>query len=216
MRNFAEQARIVKAIIYMVISWALCAGIILVVYLPILAPDIDLAKKIIEVDIIVKITSHLTSNPFVKIGFGAVIGVLLFVLPIIIVVMVVKKTFAPSPFPDGIDKRKFKLKDHYILDQLLDFFFSGGLTLSKGYNAEEVFTPNAVHFASIRFKKGTIYVLIDHEFTRAGQRPDRSGYIPIDQVSNIQSAKDKIYAVYLSCFAKTKQKANARPRAAAR
>ncbi|MDR0751066.1 MAG: hypothetical protein LBF12_00540 [Christensenellaceae bacterium] len=214
MRNFAEQARIVKTIIYLLVSWALCAAILLVVYLPLLLPDLELTGKILEVEILAKISERFTSDMFMKIGFGAVVGVILFALPIIVLVLVLKKKFAPSPFPDGIDKRKFKLKDHYILDQLLDFFFSGGLTLARGYDAEEVFTANGVHFASIRFKKGSIYVLIDHEYVKSGQRPDRSGYIPIDQVANIQSAKDKIYAAYLSCFKQKPQ--NPKPRTASR
>ncbi|MDR2267314.1 MAG: hypothetical protein LBE09_07030 [Christensenellaceae bacterium] len=203
MRSFYEQARIVKAVLYFLISVVLCAGVFLLLLAPKLAPDAGLTNKILSIDILAKAISMFSTNLVILIVTCIIAGVLLLVIPIIVLVVVVRKLNAPSQFPEGINKRKFKLKDHYILNELLDFFFSGGLTLSRGYDAEEVFTARGVHFASIRFKKGSIYVLIDKDYDRVSQR-DRSGHIIVDTADSVNVAKDRIYSAYITGFSKAK------------
>ncbi|MDR3185880.1 MAG: hypothetical protein LBU04_03610 [Christensenellaceae bacterium] len=205
MRNLAEQAKIVRPIVYALLSWLVFLIVIVIAYAQLLFPNLELLAPLFAIERIKTLSASINETILNQVAVGAVAFLVLFVLPILFVIHGFKKRYTKNEFADGIDKHKLKVKDHYILNELVNFFITGGMTIRHGLDAEEIVSPTGKHFASIKFIKNTLYVIMRKETNTSGSsRPDRSGYIPVDFVETLETAKKRIYDTYVTHFKSNK------------
>jgi hypothetical protein len=126
-------------------------------------------------------------------------AILLVIPPIPFVVKGYKERYKPSPFPTGLDRTKFSAEEHFIYNDLVKFFYEGGLKLENGFEAAEIYTKSKLHFASIRYIKKCIYVLVDRNFSRTDKK-DRRGFVAVPRAGNLALAKKEIFKLYNSYY----------------
>lgn len=118
-----------------------------------------------------------------------------------------------SPFPEGVDKTKLSAENLFIYLSIKEFLQSGNMVIKNGYDCDLVYAAGIL-FAVLHCTNGNIYLNINKDFTRHDSRLDRSGYICIPHVANLDAAKRRINSIYRAYFADMVDRriANARKR----
>ncbi|MDR0855604.1 MAG: hypothetical protein LBN25_04460 [Christensenellaceae bacterium] len=155
-------------------------------------------------------------SKFAYIGYSAILFSLFVIAPLLACAAARAKKNRTPAFGTGINFEEFDKTARTVFPELINFVQSNGaLTVKHGFGSEEIFTPNGEHFASISLQKGvrnkffkkSLYVLFDRDIVRDRKdlrRPDRTGYIPIPYVEDLESAKERIYSEYLYYFKRHK------------
>lgn len=105
-----------------------------------------------------------------------------------------------SPFPEGVDKTKLSTENLYIYLNIKEFLQSAKMVIKNGYDCDLVYAAGIL-FAVLHCTNGNIYLNINKDFTRHDSRLDRSGYICIPHVANLDAAKRRINSMYRAYFA---------------
>ena len=105
-----------------------------------------------------------------------------------------------SPFPEGVDKTKLSTENLYIYLNIKEFLQSANMVIKNGYDCDLVYAAGIL-FAVLHCTNGNIYLNINKDFTRHDSKLDRSGYICIPHVANLDSAKRRINSMYRAYFA---------------
>lgn len=105
-----------------------------------------------------------------------------------------------SPFPEGVDKTKLSTENLYIYLNIKEFLQSAKMVIKNGYDCDLVYAAGIL-FAVLHCTNGNIYLNINKDFTRHDSRLDRSGYICIPHVANLDAAKRRINSMYRTYFA---------------
>ncbi|MCL2630618.1 MAG: hypothetical protein FWD49_03735 [Firmicutes bacterium] len=199
MKNLGEQAKIVRPVIWLIFSYLLFIALCVVLFLPILMPNGEITKQMAEVEFLKDASDAVNGDPLITAVVLVASVSLLLLLPIVFVFKGYKKRYRPSPFPMGLDRTKFSEEENFIYNDLVKFFYDGGLRLENGFACAEVYTKNHIHFASIRYVDKQVYVLINRNFTRSTKK-DRRGFVPIPRAGNLALAKKEIFDIYNSHF----------------
>ncbi len=129
-----------------------------------------------------------------------VLAVIMIGIPIGITVYRIHIRNLGSPFPEGVDKTKLSTENLYIYLNIKEFLQSAKMVIKNGYDCDLVYAAGIL-FAVLHCTNGNIYLNINKDFTRHDSRLDRSGYICIPHVANLDAAKRRINSMYRAYFA---------------
>ena len=129
-----------------------------------------------------------------------VLAVIMIGIPIGITVYRIHIRNLGSPFPEGVDKTKLSTENLYIYLNIKEFLQSAKMVIKNGYDCDLVYAAGIL-FAVLHCTNGNIYLNINKDFTRQDSRLDRSGYICIPHVANLDAAKRRINSMYRAYFA---------------
>lgn len=146
-----------------------------------------------------KIVSALTTPSWlviiVLVGFALVmIGI-----PLFVTMHQARLRKIGSPFPEGVDKTRLSTENLYIYLNIKEFLQSGNMVIKNGYDCDLVYAAGIL-FAVLHCTNGNIYLNINKDFTRHDDRIDRSGFICIPHVANLDAAKRRINSMYKAYF----------------
>lgn len=129
-----------------------------------------------------------------------VLAVIMIGIPIGITVYRIHIRNLGSPFPEGVDKTKLSTENLYIYLNIKEFLQSAKMVIKNGYDCDLVYAAGIL-FAVLHCTNGNIYLNINKDFTRHDSRLDKSGYICIPHVANLDAAKRRINSMYRAYFA---------------
>lgn len=128
------------------------------------------------------------------------LALILIGIPIAVGIYFVKLKNMGSPFPEGVEKTKLSTENLYIYLSIKEFLQSGKMVIKNGYDCDLVYAAGIL-FAVLHCTNGNIYLNINKDFTRHDSKIDRSGFICIPHVANLDAAKRRINSMYRAYFA---------------
>ena len=150
------------------------------------------------------VSAYLTESAALMYGSLVLLGLLLFVVPIAVFVIRLKKRRMGSPFPEGVNINKLNTENLYIYENMRRFFAEAGVfTIEKGYDCDLIYIGKRL-FAVLHCTNGNMYVNINKNFQRYDGKVDRAGYICIPHASSIPTAQKRVNSIYQAYFSNFK------------
>jgi hypothetical protein len=207
MKNLAEQAKFHKPLLGLIFGSIFLVAICFFLFLlPALAADAEaepnFINTIVEVEILYNNFYREDASIIPAIAIVALSAILFVVLPLIFTISGFKKRYKPSPFAMGLDRTTLNREQAYIYDELIKFFWDGGLVLKDGFAATDVYTRRGRFFASVKLMEKSMHVLINRDFKNVGLKKRDHGYIAVPFAVNLPYAKEKIFEAYNLYFKK--------------
>ena len=102
-----------------------------------------------------------------------------------------------------MDRTALGDEQRYIYDELVQFFWQGGLVLKDGYGSTDIYTRKGLLFCSIKYieqlypREKSIFVLINRTIIEKSNLKKRDHtYVAIPFASYLPQAKEKIFEAY--------------------